>query len=48
MYIYISSDNADISNEKVINTIIIDYSMVNKKIKGNSPKAYGMYFGLLV
>jgi len=31
MYIYISSDNADISNEKVINTIIIIYSMINKK-----------------
>jgi len=48
MYIYISSDNADISNEKVINAIIIIYSMINKKIKRNSPKAYGMYFGLLV
>jgi len=48
MYIYISSDNADISNEKVINAIIITYSMINKKIKRNSPKAYGMYFGLLV
>jgi len=48
MYIYISSDNADISNEKVINTISNAYSMINKKIKRNSPKAYGMYFGLLV
>jgi len=43
IYIYISSDNADMSNEKVINTISAYlnirmwfnklYSMINKRIK---------------